>query len=580
MLNDLFKSAEERQKEQLEHHFNLGMQHLLDKFYNQAMIEFQKAMEINYEEVYPRLMLELDNAFRGGDGEAAMAIGLNVIKKDPSNYDMANKLGNYAREMGHYHQAENLYKMALKANKRYERAFYNLAACSARVELYDDGAKNSIDQFGEVYEYILPDYAAPLDMPQLLEELETKVEADREARLQEEQEELDRKRDLGDEMEAQLIEKKIKEIKDSPLEVSKESVYKSLDEMMEADPANLNSYLYNKGLYALHVKDAQMATECFEQLQDKDWDYLGLLKAIAVHYAGDLEEAIGMITRLLGKNEFNRYFNVNLGLMFRKAGKRFLSVKYLIKTAYLLEKSGGLYSMKELVKQADNLAETGKQKKALNFYMIATTEIPSAELWAKIGALSVEMKKYDEAVDAYRQVFKHDPKSDLAQENLEKIHAYYAEKGEALMKDRKFKASIEYYEKSLTVLRPIPTLQHAVSVYRELNQPDKAEQLQDEIIRIRAQDKARQDEEDRQNLIAQAKSFMQQKNYLKAIERLESAFRMAVDKNVFLQLAAIYKGLKKKRELDSLVDRWQKMLEHHEKMQKLQKEMDRQKSVD
>ena len=55
-----------------------------------------------------------------------------------------------------------------------------------------------------------------------------------------------------------------------------------------------------------------------------------------------------------------------------------------------------------------------------------------------------------------------------------------------------------------------------------------------------------------------------------AIEILESAFRLKVDRNIFMQLAVLYKGLKKQDELILLEQRWQKMLEYEEKMKKYQ----------
>ena len=56
----------------------------------------------------------------------------------------------------------------------------------------------------------------------------------------------------------------------------------------------------------------------------------------------------------------------------------------------------------------------------------------------------------------------------------------------------------------------------------------------------------------------------------KAIEILESAFRLKIDRNIFMQLAVLYKGLKKQDELILLEQKWQKMLACEEKIKKCQ----------
>jgi len=81
MLKGLFQSKEDKIRVKVAEHIADGMTHLSQKFYNGAMIEFDKAMELNPEEVYPRLVEELSNAAASGELESALAIGLNLFKK-------------------------------------------------------------------------------------------------------------------------------------------------------------------------------------------------------------------------------------------------------------------------------------------------------------------------------------------------------------------------------------------------------------------------------------------------------------------------------------------------------------------
>ena len=99
MLKNLFQSKEDRIKQQVEEHIAEGMKLLSEKFYNGAMIEFDKAMILAPEDVYPRLVSELETAASSGELQSALAIGLNLIKENNKDYKLANKLGNYAREL-------------------------------------------------------------------------------------------------------------------------------------------------------------------------------------------------------------------------------------------------------------------------------------------------------------------------------------------------------------------------------------------------------------------------------------------------------------------------------------------------
>jgi len=579
MLDGLFKSNEEKQKEELEKHFALGLQRLQDKFYNQAMIEFKKALEISHDEAYPRLMKELENFSSSGDLEATLAIGLNVLQDNPNDCELANKLGNYARELENYEQARNLYKMALKANKGFEKAFYNLAACDAKVDLYDEAAKSCVEQFESMTDYILPEYLGagnPADKYQ--EALMAAKQKHREEELQRLKTEMEQKKELGNMVEAGQIEFQITQLKRDELKTAPEEVLQALRRAIERDPESPKELRYNTGLYALSLHRGKDALWAFSTLKKEDFDKVPLLTAMALDYDGKLDDAINEVTKLLGENEFNRYNNVNLGYMFKKAGKRYLAIKYFIKTAYLLERSGGLYSMRELLTAADTAFAEGNRKKAYNFYKIASTEIKEKEIWAKLGEILIDAKKYDEAVETYREMAVIDPQAkEESNTALKKIHDYYAEKGDSLMGERKFKPSLEYFRKALSVQRLIETLEKAARVCRELNLPDEASQYLNEIDDMKKLQREANEEAKRLEILKEARNLAKAKQFHKAAEKLETAFRMKLDKQVFLQLASLYKGLKRVDELNSLIERWGKMVEHSERMAKYEKDQKRER---
>jgi len=568
MFNDLFKSSEEKNLEEATKHFDQGMKHLESKFFNRAMIDFKKAMELAHEEVYPRLMQELNNASTSGQLDAALSIGLNLLQENPEDFELANKLGNFAREQGDYNQAQSLYKMALKTNKHFEKAFYNLAACSVKVDIYDDQVKSAIAGFEKLDGYVYPDYAGEDRNPPdtIHKRLSESVVATKDKKISDLETRIKALEETGEQVEAGQLTMDLREAKAAPAVVGPKQVVDEFMRFIEEEPEKANQHRYNLGIYAMMHHLPEVAKDAFEPLTVEEFPLLELLKAIRLDLSGNLSEAVDQITKVLGANEYNRYSNINLGLMFKKAGKHFLATKYLIKTAALLEKSGGLYSMKELVQIAFDCSEDGNFKKAANYLEIAVTENPDERVWSKLGEVYVELKKYDEATEAFREVLKLEPASPLANKKIQEIHDYYAEKGQTLQADRKFKASGEYFNKALTILKLPSTLKSAASVFKELNDYDRADQL---ILQLRDIEKAEKDkvnEAERLQKIVEAKQMMQHKNYRGAIELLEIALRMKVDKNVYLQLSALYKGLKKTEELEALGEKWEKMLEHQEKL--------------
>ncbi len=573
MLKGLFQSKEDKIRAKIDEHLGEGMKLMSEKFYNGAMIEFDKAMELDPEIVYPKLVEELSNAAASGDLQSALSIGLNLIKEKNEDFELANKLGNYARELGDYKQAEGLYKTALKVKRGYQKAFYNLAASQARVNIYDDAVPSAISKFEKAENYVLPEY---LGEEKLIDTLTEKVGKEKKESVKEKLQELTVERDRmveeGSSVEAKGIDLEIKKLKENADKVLPEDILGEFDKMAGEDSENADDHLYNKVLFAVKNKMTTVALETIGKLSVKDYETLGLLHAIALEQKGKREEAISRMIKLLGKNEFNRYNNVNLGLMYRRLNKTFLATKYLIKTAALLDKSNGIYSMKELVKEADECYETGNLKKALNYYTIAVTEIPTPRIWDQIGTIYIERKKYDEAVEAFRRLKELDPNSEIGDSKLMEIHNYYVEKADVLMDERKFKPAADYLHKALGVLRLPDTLKKAASVYKQLNVPEKEKELLKEYQALLDAEKEKEQEEKRQTLILQGKQELAKKNYLKAIEIYESILRMKVDRKIFLQLAALYKGLKKMDNLNDLERRWEKMVAHEEKMKQFEKD--------
>ena len=476
-------------------------------------------------------------------------------------------MGNYAREVKDYKQASFLYKTALKIKPDFELAFYNLAASNARIDIYDDAIISALSQFDGVSSYILPEY---LENPNLIEELGEKIAAEKEERFQEKLTELtalrDEEKEAADPEMVKKNEADIDKLKEESRQATSEEIMDQLKQLVaenEVDPINL-------ALYAMRENKPKVAVEALAGLTSQDFENLDMLKALIFEQMGDVGKAISKLVNLLGQNAHNRYLNVNLGLMYRRCGKKFLAVKYLIKTADLLERSNGIYSLTQLREEADLANDQMQFKKALNYYRVIANEMETAEIWEKIGTIYSERKDYDKAVKAFSRMIKLDPESGIGEEKLKQIQEYYLEKGETLFRERKFKAAAEYFEKALSIIRSAEIIKRTAEVYKQLNNADREHELLDELEKRLEQEKARELEETRQQLILKGKQLIKSKYYEQAIKALENAFRMKVDRDVFVQLAMLFKALKRQDALILLEQKWQKMLEHEEKLKKYQ----------
>ena len=158
MLKALKKSLELKAHQKTDELIKKGISLLDGKLYKQAMIEFQNAYESEPKHAAQRLEKEFNDASGVSDFEAALSIGLVLIKIKKTDFELANTLGNCARRQKNYKQANNLYRHALKINKNYAFAFYNLAASMGKVEKYDHEIRDSLKIFQKINDYIFPEY--------------------------------------------------------------------------------------------------------------------------------------------------------------------------------------------------------------------------------------------------------------------------------------------------------------------------------------------------------------------------------------------------------------------------------------
>jgi tetratricopeptide (TPR) repeat protein len=543
MLLPFTKYRKSKDRKQAEILVNKGLSFLHGSFQHKALYHFQQALEIDPQVVREFLNTEFDKSYKKGKFERALAVGLIVLKIESSNFELANKLGNCARKMKQYKQANDLYRQAFRINRKFEIAFYNLAASMGRIPKYNKDVKVLVDQFLNVKSYILPNYKIdPKYLEHLIEGLKQDDNPDSE-------EEKDDK--AAEPNYSQICEKISKNIKST---ASQASGSKRKEEV--------ECHIFNLGLYALSKRDSKLALKCFFQLKNKDsrLEYLDMVISLAMDLESPSKKLVQHMMILLGKDKTNRYLNANLGLMFRKQGKRILSYKYLATASLLLEKTGRIYCRMDIVRMADQEMELGNLRKALRLYQLVDSEIEKPEIKTGIGQILLYQNRYSEALPIFLDILKIDKSNAQAVRKLTEIHNYFLEKGEELVNIKKFKTALPFFEQALTAFRKPETIKKTADVYKLLMDTAKAEELYIEYNKIAREQNLGKKEGIRKSLIEQGKERLVNKDLENAIKCFEKAFEMKVDKDVFVFLAHIYKMQKRTKDIQSLMTRWKEMI--------------------
>jgi tetratricopeptide (TPR) repeat protein len=589
MFESIAKLREDKNRKRAADLIEKGISFVDNKLFKQAMIAFNESIEIAPDFVSIRLREQFYDYNKSGNEEGALSVGLCLIKILPDDYVLANQLGNCARRLGNYKQANNLYRHALKSNSAFREAYYNLAASMGRVDKYDQEIEGVVQPFLALKDYVLPEYIGGQEAIDKLKEELMEQRAERlEIRIQE-----------------LTLQKELKEGENDP--VGAAEIQEQIDKLLAADPITnadlierlghditpqlqnltpdnrslVSGMLFNLVILALldhNTKDAQNGLFTLNELKS-DLKYIELLQAILYDFKGQTKKGIDILIKQLGKNKSNRYYNVNIGLMYKKVGNRLLALKYLLIGAVLLERSNGLYHLSELIQLAHQHFDSGAFKKALKLYRVIMMESNDIQVMLNMGEIYIAGGKFNEAAQILKKVLSRDPENQHATEKINWIHDHFCHLGEEFFAKSVFQTAAMKYEHALQICRKPETLKRTAEIYQVLKQQKKADELLAEYKSIIDAEKQREKEKIRQSYIVKGKAFMKAKNYNRAIENFELAFRMKVDKDVFMFLATLYKSLKRTAEMENLLKRWNKMVEYEEKMEKFRKDEERKKSA-
>jgi len=558
---------------------------LLEKnFYDWAAVEFNKAMELNPKVAAKTVTKLFQEMQGGGNPDGIISLGVNVLKMDPKNTDLANLLGNTYRKKHDWKHAINMYKHCLKHDHDYTNAIYNLAAAIAKLEIADGNAVSAIGEFEKMTDFVLPEIKEGLEklyeMQQHFavvpdEESEKEDDDDDVTETKEETKENDddvneTKEETKEKAEAEGKEDDSSEANDDNEhdEEEKQDEGNSIDatQTFEYIIANIDAEsdeeqdaCFTLGIYCLKSKEGKIAQRVFKRLLMKEKQNVDLrcFLVLAISLDGVIDNAIKTLQNILGRNPNHRYSNVNLGMLFKNKGMIQQSRVCFFKTFDLLERSHGDYDIKVCLDNADNLFNDNREKKALEIYEPLVPEIISEELLIRIAKLNVDKKAWDNAFEIYRRILRINRQNKEAREGIKSIHAEYLLASEKYLKQNDAKNAAAAIDKALNIAVSKNLLQKAINLNNLLENENRAVELE-QMLRDFKKKEIQAKVQEKIKLAEEAETI---RNYKGAIVFYEEAIKIDPQNSTLKKLVDLCVRIKRPDLAEKLTD-WFTKLQH------------------
>ncbi len=466
---------------------------LLEKnFYEWAAVEFNKALELDPKlaaETVTKLFQEMQG---GGNPDGIISLGVNVLKTDPKNVELANLLGNTYRKKHNWNQAKNMYKLCLKHDPDFKNAIYNLAATNAKIEIADGNAVSAIAEFEKMTDFVLPDIQEGLENLVKMQQHFT-LDADEESEQQTEDVKEGNEIKEGTKVSAdknvkedtntgEKADKKAdeEEIEAEGNSIDSEQTFNYIISNLEAESEEESKACFSLGIHCLQTMEGEIAKNVFKRLlmREKDNVDLRCFLVLAISIEGDIDNAIKTFQSILVRNPNHRYSTVNLGLLYKRKGMIQKSRVSFFTTFKLLERSQGNYNIDACLQDADKLFEENRTKKALEIYEPLVPEITSQELLIRIAKLNVDDNSWDEAFELYRRILRKNRQNKEAREGIKTVHTAYLTAAENYLKKNDPKNAAVVIDKALNIAVSKKLLQKAINLNHLLENENRAFELE------------------------------------------------------------------------------------------------------
>jgi len=466
---------------------------LLEKnFYEWAAVEFNKALELDPKlaaETVTKLFQEMQG---GGNPDGIISLGVNVLKTDPKNVELANLLGNTYRKKHNWNQAKNMYKLCLKHDPDFKNAIYNLAATNAKIEIADGNAVSAIAEFEKMTDFVLPDIQDGLENLVEMQQHFT-LDADEEREQQTEDVKEGNKIKEGTKVsgdknvkeDTNTREKSDKKADEEEIEaegnsIDSEQTFNYIISNLEAESEEESKACFRLGIHCLQTMEGEIAKNVFKRLlmREKNNVDLRCFLVLAISIEGDIDNAIKTFQSILVRNPNHRYSTVNLGLLYKRKGMIQKSRVSFFTTFKLLERSQGNYNIDTCLQDADKFFEENRTKKALEIYKPLVPEITSQELLIRIAKLNADNNFWDEAFELYRRILRINRQNKEAREGIKTVHTAYLTAAENYFKKNDPKNAAVVIDKALNIAVSKKLLQKAINLNHLLENENRAFELE------------------------------------------------------------------------------------------------------
>ena len=466
---------------------------LLEKnFYEWAAVEFNKALELDPKlaaETVTKLFQEMQG---GGNPDGIISLGVNVLKTDPKNVELANLLGNTYRKKHNWNQAKNMYKLCLKHDPDFKNAIYNLAATNAKIEIADGNAVSAIAEFEKMTDFVLPDIQDGLEnLVEMQQHFTLDADEEREQQTEDVKEGNEIKEgtkvssDKNVKEDTNTSEKSDKKADEKEIEaegnsIDSEQTFNYIISNLEAESEEESKACFRLGIHCLQTMEGEIAKNVFKRLlmREKNNVDLRCFLVLAISIEGDIDNAIKTFQSILVRNPNHRYSTVNLGLLYKRKGMIQKSRVSFFTTFKLLERSQGNYNIDACLQDADKLFEENRTKKALEIYEPLVPEITSQELLIRIAKLNADNNFWDEAFELYRRILRINRQNKEAREGIKTVHTAYLTAAENYLKKNDPKNAAVVIDKALNIAVSKKLLQKAINLNHLLENENRAFELE------------------------------------------------------------------------------------------------------
>ena len=502
MLEKLFAMDS---NEEVEQALSSGRKLLEGKFYDRAMVEFRKALDLDQEIAMPVIMDIYSQS--SGDPSALISLGTNLLSFDQNNVELINLLANAYRKQESYEQAKKLYQRGLEVDPKNEFATYNLAATIAKTPYEDSNAVSAVKPFEEMTDFKLPALELAVEsLQEIYQAAQPQPDAQTEGGphegggpsfvdsiLSEEEPDASETPEgaaTPSEPEAEPLPAtpKSAQTKGIDLQVLKQQVTEYAPE-----PERIPLYLLNLAIYCMQERDYETARALFEDLlkQDSHSADLRCFLLCAIAELRHPDKALELMSKLLQAQPNHRYGLVNYGILLRRQGKSSQARVIFFQLARLLEHSQGDYSLDRVINQGKEELEKGNKKKAGELLTPLVDELTEAPLLLQLSQLHLENKVYDEALQALKRAARLSPRLPEVIKARHQMHRVLAEEAEnAISKDDLEKAE-GLLEQALTIKRDKVSLKKMIVLYTKDENDKRVSELKKVLDEVETKERSK-----------------------------------------------------------------------------------------